>query len=116
MSQVTAPLILRPTGGAGHRKKIGPPPVPCGAVFVDPPITGVPHARVSDPTEPHRAGRGRASAGTSVGSLAGRHRSDKNSRPFSNTAEVRRHDWRRWDRGQDRLPPERGRLGYRLTA
>src|SRR4051794_10085266 len=35
-------------------KKERRPQVPCGAVFVDPPITGVPHARVSDPTARRR--------------------------------------------------------------
>ncbi len=34
-----------------------PPHVPCGTAFVDPPIRGVPHARVSDPTA-HRTRRG----------------------------------------------------------
>ena len=55
--------------------------MPCGAVFVDPPITGVPHARVSDPTAAAEGGGGLASAGTNLGSQAGRHWSDKKFTP-----------------------------------
>jgi hypothetical protein len=46
---------------------------------------------------PPNGGGGLASAGTNLGSLAGRHRSDKNSRPISNTTEVRLSSLaRRW--------------------
>lgn len=60
-----------------------------GHVIVDPPVTWAPHARVLDPTTVIPEGMdGLASAGTDIGSLAGRRWSDKLSRTDSHTAEV----------------------------
>jgi len=76
-----------------NNAKKRPPPVPFGTLFVDPPNRWEPHIRVSNPSfVPHMVRRGPASAGTTIGSLAGRHRSDKNTVPYRTPQRYHHHE------------------------